>query len=387
MGKPSSDDVQKAKAVMRGLRDHHDGQYRGLLERLGEFMPHAADFAWLDENDPTLGQCFTSEAGGWLEPGEDAEFWSDVASANASEEGGEPPSGLIAFLQGLVGRWEAAAAAPAQADPAMPVGGGAGGQRFQQVEPVQGGEYPGWWQGYDSVDGVWKYVHGGSEPPGDQTPGWAIGEVAFAATPADPHGHAATGDAQAPAARAYENTDGWNHSRTPGTFYYRYLERDGAQVYVYNDKADAADQEWHELKYWDDAAQAEARKPENKLTAKFPDWGSSWAAWSVLDSPQAEGGRVYGKADEGRWYDYNGAVEAHNSEPRGHAPQESEAAAAASPLTQAAQEIHEEILPQLAEEVMRDLPPEIAGKEGIDDLVRQLVQEEISRTMAESAGQ
>jgi hypothetical protein len=303
MGKPSSDDVQKAKAVMRGLRDNH-GQYRGLLERLGEFMPHAGDFAWLDENDPSLGQYFTSEAGGWLEPGEDAEFWSDVAGANASEEGGEPPSGLIAFLQGLVGRWEAAA----------------------------------------------------------------------------------TGQTPTPAVPAYPNTDGWNHSRTPGTFYYKYLERDGAPVYVYSDKADAADQEWHELKYWNDAAQAEARKPENKLTAKFPDWGSSWAAWSVLDNPRAEGGRVYGKTEEGRWYDYNGAVEARNREPQGQA-QENEAAAAASPLTRAVQEIHEEILPPLADEVMRDLPPEIAGKEGIDDLVRQYIQEEISRTMAEFAGQ
>lgn len=182
MGTPSFDEIQKAKVVMGGLTDYGGGQYRGLLEGLGEFFPNAGDLAWLDQDDPILGQCFTSEAGGWLEPGEDSEFWQLVAGADISEEGCEPPPRLITFLQGLVSRWQGAAHVPAQGDPASTAG--IGEPRFDQVGPVQGEGYPGWWQGYDTVDGVWKYVYSGSGQPTDQTPGWATSEVAFAAAQA-----------------------------------------------------------------------------------------------------------------------------------------------------------------------------------------------------------
>jgi hypothetical protein len=182
MGTPSYDDIQKAKVIIGGLRDYDGGRYRDLLERLGEFFPHAGEFAWLDQNDPVLGQCFTSAEGGWLEPDDAAEFWQFIGEADVSGEVAEPPPGLITFLRGLTDRWQGAASAPGQADLATPVVG-PGEPRFQQVGPV-GGDYPGWWQGYDTVDGVWKYVHGGDGQPTDQTPGWAISEAAFAAAPA-----------------------------------------------------------------------------------------------------------------------------------------------------------------------------------------------------------
>ncbi len=179
MGTPSYDDIQKAKVIIGGLRDYDGGRYRDLLERLGEFFPHAGEFAWLDQNDPVLGQCFTSAEGGWLEPDDAAEFWQFIGEADVSGEVAEPPPGLITFLRGLTDRWQGAASAPGQADLATPVVG-PGEPRFQQVGPV-GGDYPGWWQGYNTVDGVWKYVHGGDGQPTDQTPGWAISEAAFAA--------------------------------------------------------------------------------------------------------------------------------------------------------------------------------------------------------------
>lgn len=68
--------------------------------------------------------------------------------------------------------------------------------------------------------------------------------------------------AAAQTVQAYPNTDSWNYSHTPGTLYYKYLERDGEYVYVYNDHANAADQDWHELRHWDDMAETQARKPE-----------------------------------------------------------------------------------------------------------------------------
>lgn len=192
-------------------------------------------------------------------------------------------------------------------------------------------------------------------------------------------------------AKAYQNTGNWNYSRTPGTFYYKYVERDGKNVYVYNDNAGAPDEDWHEAQYWDDLAEAEARKPGNKLTTKFPDWDSSWAAWSVLDNQKAEGGRVYGKADEGRWYDYNGAVAAHSKEVqervRAAQPAPQGTAATGSPLTVLARDIHDEVMVPLAEQVLQKLPPQTAGKEGIDVLVRQYVRDDISRRMADLAGQ
>lgn len=43
--------------------------------------------------------------------------------------------------------------------------------RFVSIGPVEG--YPGWWQGYDNVDRIWKSV-ASAETPGDLTPGWTI---------------------------------------------------------------------------------------------------------------------------------------------------------------------------------------------------------------------
>jgi hypothetical protein len=185
---------------------------------------------------------------------------------------------------------------------------------------------------------------------------------------------------------AYPNTDNWNYSRTPGTYYYKYLERAGSYVYVYNDDADADDEHWHEARYWDEQAEALAGRYENRLTVKYPAWDSSWAAWSVLENPNAAGGLVFGTAEEGRWYDYDGAVQAHDAQLReAQAAAQVHAVGAAtvdSPLLAFTREIRDEVLVPLTEQIMRSLPPETAGKPGIDVLVRQYVRADISRRTA-----
>jgi hypothetical protein len=183
---------------------------------------------------------------------------------------------------------------------------------------------------------------------------------------------------------AHPNTDSWNYSRTPGTFYYKYLERDGRSVYVYSDDEDAADEDWHEASHWDELAGELAERPENAVNARFPEWDSSWASWSVLDNPKVADGRVYGKADEGRWYDYDGAVQAHARElqEQGQAtPPErpAEVPDAASALANLTQSIGDDVLISLAQRVMQSLPPEVAGKAGSDVVVWQYVRDEISR--------
>jgi hypothetical protein len=60
------------------------------------------------------------------------------------------------------------------------------GPRFSQIEPVPGDGYPGWWQGYDSQDAAWKYVQSGSVPPTDETPGWVAFPTARTVKPVGP---------------------------------------------------------------------------------------------------------------------------------------------------------------------------------------------------------
>ena len=155
--------------------------YSYLTERLGEYFPHN-DSSWLtDENDSAFAQHLTSDAGGWLSPQQDHEFWTLIQEASDTE----PSDSLVSWLGALLDGWGAALAdgeedtSPGQEEP----GAGPGGEtvpRFSedQIAPV-GADYPDWWQGYDQVEGVWKYLKSSTKPASDWT-GWMVSDQAFA---------------------------------------------------------------------------------------------------------------------------------------------------------------------------------------------------------------
>jgi hypothetical protein len=176
MTRPTDDMTQKAKAVLKSVRDGDGGRHRSLMERLGEFFPQSRDFAWLDDDyDLSVGQLFNCEDGGWLENTEDAEFWQIVEGLDTGTEGWQAPDGLVKLLERTVDGWERAASVVSTDVPDDL----ADGPRFLSIEPVADADLLGWWQGYDSYDEVWKYVHTGDAPPDDQTPDWVISSVAF----------------------------------------------------------------------------------------------------------------------------------------------------------------------------------------------------------------
>lgn len=181
MTKPDYLLAHKAKTVLTALRDRDEGHQHALLARLGQFFPHAAGFGWLeDENDTTLQVCFTSEPGGWLEADQDAEFWQLIVGTDTDQPEWIPPAALVPLLERVAATWEGAGTAAAAAQEQDAAGGQADLPRFTTVQPVPGDDYPGWWQGYDTLDQVWKYVQHGDVQPDDQTTGWAVGAVAFA---------------------------------------------------------------------------------------------------------------------------------------------------------------------------------------------------------------
>lgn len=180
MTRPDYELAHKAKTVLTALRDREEGRQSALLLRLGRFFPHSTGFGWLeDESDSTIQVCFTSEAGGWLEAAQDAEFWQLIVGIDTGQPEWVMPAALVSLLEQLATDWESAGG---QADP----------PRFTHVERVPDESYPGWWQGYDTLDQAWKYVRHGDTPPDDRTAGWAVGAVAFA----ESVGAVATGSAE-----------------------------------------------------------------------------------------------------------------------------------------------------------------------------------------------
>jgi hypothetical protein len=181
MTRPDYVMAEKAKTVLRAVRDGDDGRHRELMVRLGEFFPAALDFAWLDDdNDLTIQTCFTCEDGGWLEQYEDTEFWQIIVGLDVGQTGWAVPEALVQLLERMVGAWESASSTPVAAYDESGDGAQPGAARFTGIERVPGADYPGWWQGYDSLDQVWKYVQHGDWAPDDWTPGWAVSAVAFA---------------------------------------------------------------------------------------------------------------------------------------------------------------------------------------------------------------
>ena len=76
---------------------------------------------------------------------------------------------------------DVAFAGPVASAAAGPSAQAADAPRFTNVERVPGGDYPGWWQGYDTLDQRWEYAYSTGEQPGDQVLGWSAGDLATAA--------------------------------------------------------------------------------------------------------------------------------------------------------------------------------------------------------------
>lgn len=148
---------------------------RPLADRLTGFLP-GTGMSCLDESDPVLGECFRPEAeGGWLSHSEDTELWQLVDEAGGTGS----VSRFADWLGGLLSGWESHAAAQSAQDAASAVA-----PRFDEayISPMEA--YPGWWRGYDCVDGVWKYLQSPSRPSG-QASGWMVDTDAMRKSAAD----------------------------------------------------------------------------------------------------------------------------------------------------------------------------------------------------------
>jgi hypothetical protein len=172
MARPTDDMVLGAKAVLRAACE--SSRHAELLESLGAYFPDSPDLAWLADGDPTFAEVFTSGEGGWLGERQDAELWSLTSEADPGAEGWHPPDALATWLEELLDSWQSGAEV---GDDVTDEAGDDLAQeaveaRFVSVEPVPGPHYPGWWQGFDSVERAWKYVHTGEVAPTDDTPGW-----------------------------------------------------------------------------------------------------------------------------------------------------------------------------------------------------------------------
>jgi hypothetical protein len=170
----------QAKMVMELLKDDKPH----LVGRLDEYFPHTQAYAWLEEYDETLGTVFWFDSeGGWLDGQTNLQFWQLVEEGYATrgtDRIGSCLDQLAAWLDGLLTQWDTAVAANQNADAVAPDPTAA---RFEQIERVDG--YPDWWQGYDTCDGVWKYMQGAQQPD-DGTHGWAVSAVAFPSMQAQP---------------------------------------------------------------------------------------------------------------------------------------------------------------------------------------------------------
>jgi hypothetical protein len=165
------DQVIKAKKVLQL------SAYSYLIDRLAEYFPHT-DTSWLtDENDPAFGEAFTADGDGWLTTQQDSQFWSLISEASETEAS----DALSNWLQVLLDEWGARGAPPGVDEAAGDVDTAEPVQRFNddEITPV-GEDYPGWWQGYDYLEGEWKYIES-TEAPTGESEGWMVSDVAFPA--------------------------------------------------------------------------------------------------------------------------------------------------------------------------------------------------------------
>jgi len=157
-----------AQQMLLDLKDG-DATGRALVERIGEFFPQATDFEWLTNPDSkTFLEAFFNEESstGWLTGNDYNEFWGYAAdysdyleNQDASQVAFDGRTGLTTFLTPVLAQWESASQQSAtMIDP-------------ETIENVEG--FPGWWQGYDGREQIWKYTQS-AEKPGDRADGWIV---------------------------------------------------------------------------------------------------------------------------------------------------------------------------------------------------------------------
>jgi hypothetical protein len=162
--------VMKAKQVLQ------NPGYGNLMEQLGGYLPQGGS-SWLtDSDDYTLAHVLTSDAGGWLSAEQEYEFWSLIEETSETDTN----SALTDWLENLLNEWGAGGRVAGQDEEETSTLCVTSEQRFvaDQITPVAA-EYPDWWQGYDYIDGDWKYLKSQDKPVGD-SPDWISREEAFA---------------------------------------------------------------------------------------------------------------------------------------------------------------------------------------------------------------
>jgi hypothetical protein len=174
--------VLKAKKVLQL------SGYSYLTEQLAEYFPHT-DMSWLtDENDLAFEQAFSAEGNGWLTYQQDQQFWMLISEASDMQTSDAISAWLQTLLRDWAGRAEAPGVDEVEDDQAEGYVGEAESdvdsgpaQRFNddEITPV-GEDYPGWWQGYDHLEGVWMYIKNAEAPTGESK-GWMASADAFPA--------------------------------------------------------------------------------------------------------------------------------------------------------------------------------------------------------------
>lgn len=213
--------VQPAQQMLWSLGEA-DSAGASLRDRLGEFLPHAG-LAWLHEpvDDPVFLAAFWNDRSPdvWLVGPDYEEFWRQArnyAALSSGEVGAFDFGPLAEFLNRLLSGWESAAShAGMEATERA-------GVRYQNIGSVEG--YPeGWWQGYDSIEQVWKYLKPGTVPlgavPDDRTTGWLLSSQAFPPVPATVSARAGTNRAATTRQQCAETVYAFVLQKAPGASY------------------------------------------------------------------------------------------------------------------------------------------------------------------------
>jgi hypothetical protein len=129
------------------------------------------------------------------------------------------------------------------------------------------------------------------------------------------------------AVAVYENTDSWNYSRTPGTYYYKYIDK----KYFFNDDENAEPGAWKEMLYWDNLAATAFEQAADLDSAEG--YGPAWKGWRAIPVAGQQQGRyggahVYGKSADGPWVSYEAAIAEHGTvQPAAATPEQPQTAA------------------------------------------------------------
>lgn len=148
---PYSDEgLKKVLGILNSQSD-----YRSLKQDLDNYFP---DSSWADMDGATsegsFARAFTLEGAGWLTTQEIALFWNcvDIAPDPAAVESLNSTNDLYGFLLNKINYWKNPTASTAASTAAA---------TSEDATDVEGENYWGWKQRWESAEGVWKYSNGG----------------------------------------------------------------------------------------------------------------------------------------------------------------------------------------------------------------------------------